>query len=988
MTRFIVGLLVLFAPFKLFAQAFTPNPDWRFENFNSQNRFTSGEISALAVDKTGYVWACSGGIDRFDGYRTLEFTAFDRSKGSLRSNFVGVGTDNDGKVWISSSGLCWYDDGTGKFIYLKPGPKNNFKDAESLFAQGKYLWFVTEFGLEKVDIKTLKISFTSLRHITDPLCSALINDSTLLVSSREKVYYYNIKRDTWQVRTLIYNKALLKIFAIVRGENGVFLGTNYGLFRFNKIDDISMFCPQTQGLTINDLAFLPADKEQKHLFLATEGKGIMIVNAGSGKIEFNYVHDDQNPYSVPCNDISRFCVDTKGRLWLSGDVGIGMLDVTNQPLKMRFLNKGDAYELGINKIKADKFDSTKVWMSSYNQGMIRLNWKTKEIETIFNKDPRISTLYDFAQIDKNRWLLATQKAIIEWSPKTGPTSEVRLPLPDSVALVCNIRRIITADAKSCYITTNRGLFRYDLQNHTISIASKNSIWHKGEDGLRYILLDGFYDDGQLWITSRQGLYNYNTADGSVNFYRGKGGFSDYYFFDVAAAPKGRIICAAGSGITIFDKRTKTFTVENTLNNLYSVSCGSVITSGNVVWIGSEVGILTYNPDTRISARAELGTAIITVYPTSGFMLLNNELVFGFRNGFGYFNTELKNNLSPSDPVIERVYVNNQPVQRHCQDQKLTFNHNENSLSIAFTAFLYSDPANIRFRYRLKNADQTWHYTEGLRGANYAQLLPGSYTFEVQCGNKNGAWNSHLASFNFVITPPYWETLWFRLAVVIAIALVLYRLYLYKIKHLRDIEKIRQSIASDFHDDLGSTLSSISIFSEVAIKKADTDLKTTKNMVSDIGIRARAMIHSMNDMVWIIKPENDNLYRLMQRMEEFGYPVAEAKEIQLTFLMDRSLYNIKTDMQKRKALFLIFKEAFNNAVKYSNADTIKVQFSLRHKRLLVMQVSDNGCGFDEGNNGRGNGLGNMQKRAVEIKGKLKISTGEGAGTTVTIICEIT
>ena len=115
-----------------------------------------------------------------------------------------------------------------------------------------------------------------------------------------------------------------------------------------------------------------------------------------------------------------------------------------------------------------------------------------------------------------------------------------------------------------------------------------------------------------------------------------------------------------------------------------------------------------------------------------------------------------------------------------------------------------------------------------------------------------------------------------------IAFALHRLYRYKIEHLQAIESIRANIAADFHDDLGSTLSSISIFSEVAIQKAETDLVTTKNMVGDIGTRARAMIHSMNDMVWIIKPENDSLFKLMQRMEEFGYPMAEAREIRLRF----------------------------------------------------------------------------------------------------------
>jgi len=301
--------------------------------------------------------------------------------------------------------------------------------------------------------------------------------------------------------------------------------------------------------------------------------------------------------------------------------------------------------------------------------------------------------------------------------------------------------------------------------------------------------------------------------------------------------------------------------------------------------------------------------------------------------------------------------------------------------------LYTDADNINFRYKLKGIDPHWQFTIAERSANYAQLPPGNYTFLVQSGNKNGLWNKHLASLEFSISPPYWQALWFRMLVIIAIAFVLYQLYQYKIKHIKAIEKIRATIASDFHDDLGSTLSSISIFSEVAKKKAETDIGATKTLVDDIGVRARSMINSMNDMVWIIKPENDNLYRLMQRMEEFGYPVAEAREVQLTFAMDEHLYELKTDMLTRKNLFLIFKEAFNNAMKYSGAENIEVKFALKQKRTLTMEISDNGCGFEYENRKTGNGLGNMQKRATEINGKLKVNSVAGTGTSINLICRI-
>jgi len=995
MIRFAFSLWLLIAPIDLLAQVFTPDPDLRFENFNGQNHFISVGISDIAVDKHGYVWTSNTGIQRFDGYRTVDFNSFDRTKSGLRDNSTDIIADNDGRIWVSSAGLCYYNDVTGKFIYIQPDRKHNsITNVFSMLAQKNYLWFVCDYGLARVDLRSLKMSFTSLTGIANPLGTFLLDDNTLLISSREKVYTYNIKADTYSANTLIHNHSLLKIFAACKSDKTIFLGTNFGLFTFKNLKNISVECPATKDVSIGDLLFLPQDKEKKYLFAGTEGKGILVYNTVSRKIEFTYTHDENNPGSLTNNVISKIIIDNKARLWIATSLGISMLDVGNQQWKVRFLSRGeksDAGEISINNIAVDKYDSTKVWMSCFNQGIIRINWTNKKIEKAFYDRPEMQKIYDFAQISKNRWLIATPKKILEWDPRKGILFSKKLPVPDSLDLVYGIRRIIFADANNCFITTNIGLFKYDLGTHEIINASVYNIAKKNEDPLKYDLITGYYDSGGLWIASRNGLFYYDIAKKATTFYRGQGRRPDYFFFDITSAANNRIVCASEDGIAIFNRQTKSFQVINSIANLSNPNCLSVTSINNTLWIGTNAGILNYDLATGKSSRAEQETRQMETFATSSFMHTGSDLVFGIRNGFAWFTSGLKNISIPSNPVIERVFANNQPVLKQYPSEtsgrQLVFGHSDNSINIGFTAFFYADPDHINFRYRLKGADPKWQYAEDQRSANYAQLEPGDYTFYVQSGNKNGVWNNHLASFNFIIAPPYWQTWWFRIVVALLIGMGLYRLYLYKIENIKEIESIRARIASDFHDDLGSTLTSISIFSEVAIQKADNDLNTTKNMVSDMGMRARAMIHSMNDMVWTIKPENDNLYRLMQRMEEFGYPVAEAKEIRLRFFMDQHLYDIKMDMLKRKNLFLIFKEAFNNAVKYSSSDNIDVHFELKHKKLIIMQIIDNGCGFEYDKRRPGNGLANMQKRAAEVKGKLTVSTAMGGGTSINIICKI-
>ncbi len=992
MVKFGIGLLLLLLPVDLLAQAFAPNPDWRFENFNSQNHFISREISELTIDKYGYVWTCSRGIQRFDGYRTIDFNSLNKTSGALRSNYADVATDSTGRVWISSGGLCFYDDLSGKFIYVNPDANHHITYTQGFCFQKNYLWFVCDYGLAKLNMQSLKMSFTSLTGITDPLSINMIDENTILISSREKVYAYNIKKNTYSSNTLIYNHSSLKVFAMIKRGATLFLGTSAGLFTLNNLTDITPLSKGVKDLIIADMLFLPGDKEKKYLFLATDGKGLMIYNTVLKKIEYTYLHDDNNPLSLSRDIVLKLFCDKAGRLWISTASGISMLDVNNQQLKVRFLKGNNGDGLNITKIARDKYDSTKVWMSCYTRGMICVNWKTKKIEKIFNVNPELQKIYDFAQVSKNKWLLVTQKKIMEWYPQSGILLKKALPVPDSIAHLYYIRGIIMKDANTCFITTNKGLFKYGVVKRQLRVAAQNTGSKKIGDQLKYNLQNGLYDNGMLWIASRNGLFSYNIKTAETKIYSGKGAAADYFLFDVSLAGNNQVVCAAGSGINIFNKQTKSFSMVNSIANLNKPDCENVISVNNTVWINSEAGILNYNLDTHISARVEHEMSLLQTFPGSPITIIGNDIVFGFSNGFVYFTPDLKNIPVPSDPVLEGISVNNQVVSRHYSAQKsgakLIFNHSENSINIAFTSFLYTDPDHINFRYRLKGADTKWQYTEDLRNANYAQLPPGDYTFYVQSGNKNGVWNKNLASFSFLIQPPYWETWWFRLLVILLIASGLYNLYRYKIKHILAIESIRESIASDFHDDLGSTLSSISIFSEVAVKKADTDLTATKNMIGDIGTRARAMINSMNDMVWTIKPENDNLYRLMQRMEEFSYPIAEAKEIELVFLMDKSIYDIKTDMVKRKNLFLVFKEAFNNAVKYSNAGNIEVAFKLKQKKILMMQITDNGCGFDHEKIKPGNGLKNMEKRAAEIKGKLQVESAVGSGTSVNIVCKIT
>ena len=188
--------------------------------------------------------------------------------------------------------------------------------------------------------------------------------------------------------------------------------------------------------------------------------------------------------------------------------------------------------------------------------------------------------------------------------------------------------------------------------------------------------------------------------------------------------------------------------------------------------------------------------------------------------------------------------------------------------------------------------------------------------------------------------------------------------------------LRNKIASDLHDDVGSTLSSISLFSQMAQQQS----KEVIPMLETIGDSSRKMLEAMADIVWTINPENDQFEKIILRMRSFAYELLGVRKIDFEFIADEEVTKIKLPMNVRKNLYLIFKEATNNMVKYSGAD--KALFTIKEeKNRLIMLINDNGKGFDSQQSREGNGLKNMKRRADEIKAQFKIVSNPGKGTSV-------
>lgn len=203
------------------------------------------------------------------------------------------------------------------------------------------------------------------------------------------------------------------------------------------------------------------------------------------------------------------------------------------------------------------------------------------------------------------------------------------------------------------------------------------------------------------------------------------------------------------------------------------------------------------------------------------------------------------------------------------------------------------------------------------------------------------------------------------------------------RRMLELEQMRNHIARDLHDDIGSTLSSINIMSQLALRENGH----AGNHLNKIASHSASMMEKMSDIVWSINPKNDSLEQVVTKMKEFSAEILEPKNIDYAFHIEETIYSMKLNAEKRKNIFLIFKEAVNNAAKYSEGTKVTISLSVKNQQLYLM-VRDNGKGFNPGLGTTGNGLKNMEDRAVAMQGKLIRTSEPATGTNIQLEIPIT
>jgi signal transduction histidine kinase len=350
-------------------------------------------------------------------------------------------------------------------------------------------------------------------------------------------------------------------------------------------------------------------------------------------------------------------------------------------------------------------------------------------------------------------------------------------------------------------------------------------------------------------------------------------------------------------------------------------------------------------------------------------------------------------------VIEEVLLDGVPENATRGSAELAIPPGKHRLELVYTGLGYDAPGSIRFRYKLENWDADWIDAGTSRSAVYSFVPPGQYTFRVVACDSDGVWAADGADIRVVFARYFWQSGWFvglagvaLLSVVGGGARLIERQKaksrLSRLEQERALERERARIARDLHDEMGAKLCRISFLSEHA-RRDNISVEEMREQISSISDDSREVLHSMDEIVWVVNPQNDTLEHATSYLAQFAQEYFSMTGVECDLVMPAQMPPRPVSSQARHHLFLAVREALANVLKHSAATRAKIAIACDNGTLEI-RVEDNGKGFDpnarSANDSRSadtrDGLRNMTKRITDVGGQCVIASRVGSGTTVT------
>ncbi len=918
------------------------------------SRNDNNSITSIAEDNNNNLWmgTWGKGILIFNKKTKTISQYYHKSEApnSLSYNrIMRILIDKEGNIWIGTFG-----GGLNKVVY-----KNN-STTKDKSTQLSFIHYKNDF-LNKYSLSDNKI--TSLFEDNEGnIWIGTYNGGLNELPVNEKSF---TPRD---VKFKIYKKNKSKradigsnsIMAILEDkQNCLWLGTfGNGLIKFNKIENSFTHFEHNplnpNSLSGNDVISLCEDSSG--IIWAGTHLGEGITKLEMSKVKFGQIRNDPaNSNSLSDDVVWAIYQDTHKNLWIGTyRGGLNKYDIKNNRFTHFFHNPTNRLSISDNHVRAiaeDKFGN--FWIGTYSGGLDRFNTLTGKF-TSFKHDPNVPSSIGANQVQD---IFIDSSSNVWLATFTGGINRFKITNPESSEI--KFDHFVNNPSDTCSLCDNRVYTLYEDR------------------------------EGILWIgTFGGGLDKYIKKTNSFIHYKNDPkdnySLSDDRVLSIFEDSNGTMwIGTYGGGLNKFDRKTGKFYRYKKKNGLNcDVVYGILEDNNNNLWLSSDNGIYRFNIVNGFITHYDLQDGLQSIEFSGGayFKSKDGEMFFGGINGLNYFYPDsVKNNSFIPQVVITSIKVFNQPLTG--EKKKIILPYDKNFISFEFAALDYTNPEDNHYAYKLEGLEKDWQYIDAnLRIANYTNLSPGQYTFIVKGSNSDKIWNSKGTSVLITILPPYWKTWWFISLCILAGGLIIYYFSTVRIKNLLAIERLKTKLAADLHDNIGSGLTEISILSELAEKKSNGKFEKNHDDLKKISEKARQLVDSMSDIVWVVNPKKDTLYDLIARLKDSYSDFLESIGIRLKTSNLEKLENIKLPMDFKQNLYLIFKEGINNSIKHSKCKNIILATDIEGDKIEI-KLQDDGVGFDIMAESMGNGIFNMRNRAELIGGTIKWEKNIEGGTTV-------
>ncbi|AFH50462.1 Putative periplasmic ligand-binding sensor domain protein [Ignavibacterium album JCM 16511] len=791
-------------------------------------------------------------------------------------------------------------------------------------------------------------------------------------------------------------------------KKNLWIGTYYSGFFFLSADEKKSGLQQAKfehykysdndnTLSNNTVMYFDEDKEG-NIWIGTLGGGLDRFNQKS-KSFLNFKSDPLKQNSIADNDVLSLCIDKSGIIWVGSHLGKGVTKIQRNTTKFNLIgfqpNNPNSLNDGVVwAIHKDKRGL--LWIGTYKGGLNCYDPLRNKLLFFKNKsNSKLSSNHIRAIVEdsyENLWIGTYDGGLNIYNKNTGEIKVYMHNFGDTNSISGNQIQTILIDGDNYYIGTfGGGINKISINGNPFNRQLKFRKFIHKEDDENSVSDNRIYkiykdEEGLIWIC---------TYGGGVNLFNPES--ETFKKYPNTAAEKENM--TANNMMTILRDSYNTmwtgtyggglfsFEIESARFTRYSVREGmpSAVVYGILedrlknLWISSDNGIFKYDLINKDFTRFDIKDGLQSLEFSGGAYLYSNDgiMYFGGINGINFFRPEeIKTNTFIPPVVISSVKVLDNIIKG--EPSELNLRYDENTISFEFASLDYSDPKDNLYAYILEGFDNDWQFTNSsLRIATYTNLSPGEYVFKVRGSNSDGIWNENYASITIIISPPFWKTYWFIVLASLFTILILYYVFTIRIKSQLAIEKLKSRLAADLHDNVGSGLTEISILSEVASRK---NVSGSSNELVKISELSRQLVDNMSDIVWVVNPEKDSLHDLIIRLKNSYSEILSSMSCELKIKDIQKLKKIKIPIDVKQNLYLILKEAFNNAIKHSRASLIQMSFETEDDFLKII-LMDNGIGMDLNKINLGNGISNMNKRASAIGWNLEIDSKEGDGTAI-------